>query len=73
LGAEDHNRWRIRALLSVELQTLGETFVAVGAEYDAGGNILRRLGSLVNRSPLLQDSHEPGSHDRAGAVNPDDA
>ena len=35
--------------------------MAVGAEYDAGGNILRRLESLVNRGSLLQGSHEPGS------------
>ena len=43
LGAEDHNRWRIRAQLLVELHALGETFVAVGAEYDAGGDILGGL------------------------------
>src|ERR671911_2758862 len=47
--------------------------MAVGAEYDAGGNILRRLGSLVNRGLPLQSLHEPGAHDRAGAVDPDQA
>ena len=44
LGAEDHDRGRVRAQLPVELDTLGETFVAVGAEYDAGGNFTGGLG-----------------------------
>src|SRR5215203_639452 len=73
LRAEDHNRWRIKVQLLVELYTLGETFVTVGAEYDARGDVPWRLQSLVNRGPLLQGSHESGAHDRAGAVNPDQA
>src|SRR5215210_3649808 len=71
--AEEAENQRGEGKEPVEHHTLGETFVAVCAEYDAGGNILRRLGSLVNRGPLLQGTHEPGAHDRAGALNPDDA
>jgi hypothetical protein len=73
LGTEDHDRWRIRAQLLVKLHTLGETFVAAGAEYDARGDFPWRLQSLVNRGLLLQGSHEPCAHDRAGAVDPDQA
>src|SRR5215210_8188826 len=71
--AEEAENQRGEGKEPVEHHTLGETFVAVCAEYDAGGNIIRRLGSLVNRGPLLQGSHEPGAHDRVGALNPDQA
>src|ERR671910_1089105 len=73
LGAENHNRWRIRAQLPVELHALGETFRAVGEEYDASWDVPRWLDSLVNPGPLLQGPHEPGAHDRAGGVDPDQA
>ena len=59
--------------LPLELHTLGETLVTVGAEYDAGGNIPRRLGSLVDPGFLLERSHEARAHQRVRAVNPDQA
>src|SRR5215217_889205 len=74
LGAEDHYRGCVRAQLLVDFDTLGEVFIAVGAEYDAGGNLfLWRPGSLVDPGPLLQGSYEPGAHDRVRAVDPDQA
>jgi hypothetical protein len=50
-----------------------EAFVTAGAEYDAGGDVPRRGGPLVDPISLLQGSHEPGTYHRRGAVDPDQA
>src|SRR4051812_16753754 len=57
LEAEDHDRHRIWAHLPVKPHTLGEAFVAVDAEYDAGWDVAWRPGSLMHPGFLLQGPH----------------